>query len=144
VQAVEVCQRLGRVDEARQILTRITDPNEASKTRCWDAEIARLNAELIRHDARHDPAAARQWFRTALATARAQGAQSLELRAALSYARAFSSELGDHTAREPLAEVVAAFHERAEILELNEAYALLSASAPAPGEPPPDLKRGMT
>jgi predicted ATPase len=135
VQAAEACQKLGRLDEAQQTLNRIPAASHGSRTRCWDAEIARLNAELAAHGARQDLAAARQWYRTALATARAQAAQSLELRAALSYARASLSQMDDHEARERLAEIVSAFSERANIVELDEAHGVLSARASGRGEP---------
>jgi class 3 adenylate cyclase len=126
VHTVEACQRLGRFDEAAQILRDIAQGNRQSKTGFWDAEIARLNAELAAHGAIQEPAAARQWYRTALATARAQGAQALELRAALSYARAFRGS-ADPEARAALADVVAALNERADVLEFNAAQELLVA-----------------
>jgi class 3 adenylate cyclase/tetratricopeptide (TPR) repeat protein len=123
VQAVEVCQRLGRSDEALQVLRRIQTATEGSGIRCWDAEIARLNAELASQGSSTE--VARHWYRTALKIAHAQGARSLELRAALSYARATRSE-SDGEAQARLAEVVGTFNDGAETRELREARSLLS------------------
>jgi class 3 adenylate cyclase len=122
VKATEVCQRLGLLDEARATLGRLHQVEVGGGARCWDAEIARLNAEL----ASEDPAAAAQWFRTAVATARAQGARSLELRAALSYARVARRRDLDQEARELLTEAVKSFTDGIDSLELREARALLN------------------
>jgi adenylate cyclase len=126
VKATEVCQRLGLLDEARSTLGRLHQVEAGGGARCWDAEIARLNAELARQDPGQDPATAAQWFRTAVATARAQGARSLELRAALSYARVLRGGNLDQEARELLAEAVKGFSEGIDTLELREARALLN------------------
>jgi class 3 adenylate cyclase len=125
VKATEACQRLGLLDEARSTLGRLHQVEFGGGARCWDAEIARLNAELASVDPRQDPAAAAQWFRTAVATARAQGARSLELRASLSYARVPRRGDLDQEARELLAEAVKGFTEGIDIRELREARVLL-------------------
>ena len=122
VKATEVCQRLRLPDEARSTLDRLQQVEVGEGARCWDAEIARLNAEL----ASQDPATAAQWFRTAVATARAQAARTLELRAALSYARVLGRGDRAHEARELLAEAVRSFTEGSDTLELREARALLN------------------
>ena len=122
VKATEVCHRLGLLDEARSTLGRLHQVEVGGGARCWDAEIARLNGEL----ASQDPATAAQWFRTAVATARAQGARTLELRAALSYARVPRRGDLDQEARELLAEAVKSFTEGIDTLDLREARALLN------------------
>ena len=126
VKATEVCQRLRLLDEARSTLGRLYQVEVGGGARCWDAEIARLNAELASQDPRQDPATAAQWFRTAVATARAQGARALELRAALSYARVLRRGDLDQEARELLAEAVKSFAEDSDTIELREARALLN------------------
>jgi class 3 adenylate cyclase len=127
VKATEVCQRLGRLDDARSTLDRLQHMEEGAGARLWDAEIARLNAEVASHGSDQDPATAAQWFRTAVATARAQGARSLELRAALSYMRVLRRADPGHEARALLAEAVESFTEGVETIELLEARALLNA-----------------
>jgi predicted ATPase len=125
VKATEACQRLGLLDEARSTLSRL-NLEDRGGARFWDAEIARLNAELACQGSVQDPAAAAQWFRTAVSTARAQGARSLELRAALSYTRALGRAEPVHEARELLVEAVKSFTEGVETIELREAHTLLN------------------
>jgi predicted ATPase len=126
VKATEACQRLRLLDEARSTLGRLHQVEFGGGARCWDAEIARLNAELASVDPRQDPATAAQWFRTAVATARAQGARCLELRASLSYARLpRRGDLG-HEAHDLLSEAVKSFAEGIDTVELREARALLT------------------
>jgi class 3 adenylate cyclase/tetratricopeptide (TPR) repeat protein len=119
VKAVEACQRLGRLDEARATLDRL-DLDEPGGARAWDVEIARLRAELA-----PSPAEAAGWYRRAITIARAQGARSLELRAALRYAETTNVAPPGEEARELLAAVVGRLTEDVEPGELRAARALL-------------------
>ena len=120
VQLAEACQRLGRVDRALWALDRAETQEQGRGTQCWEAELARLRAELVAEGAD-------RWHRAALETARRQRARSLEPRAALSHAKALRARGRRGEACELLAGVVGAFTEGAETVELREARTFLSA-----------------
>jgi hypothetical protein len=120
VQLAEAAQHLGRADEARGAVERAEMDAQGRGTHCWDAEIARLRAELAGEppdpDGRPNPLYAR-----ALQTARRQGARSLELRAALSYARSIRAPGHREQARQLVRAIAEAFTEGASTVELREA-----------------------
>jgi adenylate cyclase len=118
-------QRVGRLDEARWVLDRAQHQAPGTGTHCWDAEIARLRAELIGAGPENGDAAS-GWYRMALETARRQGAASLELRAALSYAKMLRSRDQRREAHELLDAMVRRLTEGGETVELREARELLS------------------
>ena len=74
-------------------------------------------------------------FRTALELAHAQGAKSLELRAALSLARRWQRAGKIAQARDVLSEIYGWFTEGHDTADLREAKALLDELAMVPGNP---------
>jgi class 3 adenylate cyclase/tetratricopeptide (TPR) repeat protein len=120
VQLAESARRLGRVDTAREAIGKAESAGDDRGTHCWDAEIARLRAELGAESA--SEAERDAMFTTALETARRQGAKSLELRVALSYARAARSIHQRTRARELVREVAGRFTEGHTTMELTEAH----------------------
>jgi class 3 adenylate cyclase/tetratricopeptide (TPR) repeat protein len=124
VQLAEAYRRVGRAKQALAVLDTAHDPTRGRETRCWDAEFARIRGELA---APESAASALDWYQEALRIAREQGARSLELRAALSYATLLRA-IGRHADAHPvLRGVVERFTEGHATVELREARALLAA-----------------
>jgi predicted ATPase/class 3 adenylate cyclase len=120
VQIAEACLRVGRVGEARSALEKAQREVSGRTTQYWDAEVARLKAEVA-----ESPDVARQWYQTALETARRQGSRSLELRAALGHARLLRARGRADEGRALLAPVMESFTEGRETVEFREAHELL-------------------
>jgi tetratricopeptide (TPR) repeat protein len=125
VQLAEAYRRVGRIKDAGEALDMAYDPARGRETLCWDAEFERLRAELAAEEPEGYATAVR-WYEQALATARTQGARSLELRAALGYAKMLSAGRRGADARDVLRPIVGAFTEGDNTAELREARALLS------------------
>jgi class 3 adenylate cyclase/tetratricopeptide (TPR) repeat protein len=124
VQMAEAYRHVGRLDRARWALDRAQNQAPGIGTHCWDAEIARIRAEL----AGGGPAAGgtpADSYREAIETARRQQAASLELRAALSYAKMLRSSDPRREVRDLLDDVVKRLADGGETVELREARALL-------------------
>jgi DNA-binding winged helix-turn-helix (wHTH) protein/tetratricopeptide (TPR) repeat protein len=96
---------------------------EETGERFWEAEIRRLKGELLWLDGEHGRAEA--CFATALELARAQGALSLELRAASSLARVRRHAGGGRELRPLLAGIYERFTEAFETQDLRDARKLL-------------------
>ena len=128
VQLAEAYRRVGRAKEAREALDMAHDPTRGRETLCWDAEFDRLRAELAGEEADGGPAAV-HWYEEALATARRQGARSLELRAALGYAKMLSAAGRGAEVPGLLGPIVDAFTEGDDTVELRAARALRSAGS---------------
>jgi DNA-binding winged helix-turn-helix (wHTH) protein/tetratricopeptide (TPR) repeat protein len=107
---------LSAIDEARGFV-------EETGERFWEAEIHRIRGELLRLDRRSQ--AAEACFQKALEVSRAQGALSLELRAATSLARLRVDAGHGQETRPLLAEVYARFSEGFDTADLQDAQALL-------------------
>ena len=120
----ETCLRAGRIDAAGERLAEAVAQVEKSGERWWEAELHRLQGELLlaaaSDGARGDQAEA--CFRRALEVAGRQGATSLELRAALSLSRLGS--LPD--AHQLLSEVAGRFTEGHDTVDLRAAQTQLS------------------
>ncbi len=82
----EAYARAGRYDDGLRAVEDAFAQTERCGILFWNAELHRRRGELLLASGGQDAAAAGS-FRTALACAREQGAQALELRAALSLAR---------------------------------------------------------
>jgi predicted ATPase len=113
---------VGVVEEAKELVARNED-------RMWEAELTRIEGELLRQAGRSD--AAETCLERALATARHQEAKSLELRAATSLARAWSKIGKRSEARDLLASAHGWFTEGFDTPDLREAEALLAELNPA-------------
>jgi adenylate cyclase len=117
----EVLLRRREVAEARQVLTEALALLRRTGERLYEAELHRLDGELLRLTG--FPREAAENFRRALDVARSQGARSFDLRAAASLARL----QGDADARILLADTYGRFTEGFETPDLREARALLAA-----------------
>ena len=96
---------------------------EVSGERFWEAEIHRVRGELLRCAGDHE--SAEQCYRQGLAVARAQGALSLELRAATSLARLLHDSNRTDEARDTLSAIYGRFTEGLDTPDLADARALL-------------------
>ncbi len=90
-------------------------------------EFHRIEGELLLARSAEDKAAAEACYRQAIATARAQRAKLLELRAAAALARLLADDRRRPEARDTLAPIHAWFTEGAELRDLEDARALLAA-----------------
>ena len=100
---------------------------EKTKERWCEAEVNRIAGEIALLSSDTDTAKAEAYFERALAVARRQQAKSWELRAAMSMARLWRDQGKPQQARELLSPVYVCFTEGFEMLDLEEAKALLEA-----------------
>jgi predicted ATPase len=98
-----------------------------TEARWWEAELYRLQGELLRQLPRPDVGKAEACFQQALDVARRQQAKALELRAALSLSRLWQAQGKHDGARTLLAEIYCWFTEGFDTADLQEAKALLAA-----------------
>ena len=120
--------RLGDAEAGLRVAAEAKELVARNEDRMWEAELARVEGELLRQSGQSD--AAEDCFERALATARRQEAKFLELRAATSLARAWS-ELGKQSeARNLLASAYGWFAEGLGTSDLKEAGALLAELSP--------------
>ena len=104
-----------------------------TEMRWWEAEVSRLQGELLLHLPSPAVPQAEAAFRRALDVARRQQATALELRAALSLARLWHQHGQRETARNLLAPLYAWFTEGFDTPDLQEARTLLAAIERADG-----------
>jgi len=120
----ETCLRAGRIETAGERLAEARDRVEKTGERWWEAELHRLEGEILLAATddgdRGDRAEA--CFRRALEVAGRQGATSLELRAALSLSRLGNSP----DAHQLLGEVLGRFTEGHDTADLRAAQTQLS------------------
>ena len=109
----------------REVLAEI----EVTEARFHEAELNRLEGELLLASEERDESQAEASFRNAIGVARAQQAKSWELRAATSLTRLLRRQGRPEEARDLLAPVYDWFTEGFETLDLKEAKALLDALA---------------
>jgi predicted ATPase len=119
------CGQDGQTGDALNFLDQVEAPELLQRARYYDAEMHRLRGELtfVRVG---DPVKATEFFQQALATARAQGARSLELRAALSLARLQADNGDSRLAYRTLEPVFAQFSEGFTTTDLREAQMFLA------------------
>jgi predicted ATPase/DNA-binding winged helix-turn-helix (wHTH) protein len=124
----ELCLRAGRIEAASERLAEARAQAESSGERYWEAELRRLQGEVLLAAAgdgdRSDRA--EDCFHRALEVAGRQGATSLELRSALSLSRLGSSP----DAHRLLSEVVGRFTESHDTADLRAAQTQLSLIQP--------------
>jgi predicted ATPase len=121
----EAEQNFGRPNEALEVLADALALVEKTDERYLEAELHRLRGEMLLAQAPSDPGPAERAFEKGLAVARAQGARSLELRAATSLARLWQVEGKTAEARELLAPVYDWFTEGLDTPDLVDAKTLL-------------------
>ena len=126
---VETHLSLGQLDAARDRLAEARAHAEKSDERWWEAELHRLEGEVLMAAEEDGPGdgrvAAEACFRRALDVARRQGAKSLELRAAWRLSR-LGSRGRSREARRLLGELVDGFTEGHDTADLRSARALLA------------------
>ncbi|MDQ2693999.1 MAG: AAA family ATPase [Pseudomonadota bacterium] len=122
---IAACLRLGRLQEGAALLERAFAAIERSGEHHWEAELHRLKAELLLAQSPANGVDAEACLRRALAVARQQGARSLELRTAISYARLLRRQGRRDRARRVLAEACDGFAEGFATADLRRARALL-------------------
>lgn len=120
----DVHMQLGDVDTALSVVTDGLASAASTQEQYAEAELYRLRGELLHN--RNIPDAAADAFTTALAVARQQGARSLELRAAASFARLRQHQGRHLEAREMLAPIYHWFSEGFDTPDLVEAQSLLN------------------
>lgn len=124
VQLAGACLRVGDYAPGLDAIALGMVISEKNGERRHDAELHRVQGELLLASARDEPAAETQ-FMHALQIARAQQAKSLELRAACSLARLWRSHDQHLAARELLAPVFGWFTEGFDTRDLRDAKSLL-------------------
>jgi predicted ATPase len=114
----------GRLGQAKEGLAATTEAlAEVARTgeRFWEAELHRLNGQLLLECDAANEAEAEACFHRAIETARAQKARSWELRAATSLARLWRDQGKPEEARELLAPVYDWFTEGFDTADLRAA-----------------------
>jgi class 3 adenylate cyclase/tetratricopeptide (TPR) repeat protein len=118
---------LREIEPGFQLLTEAFELVERNEERNWEAELYRLEGELLLAQAVPEDSAAEACFHRALNTAIHQSAKSLELRVAMSLGRLWQHQGKRTEARELLASVYGWFTEGFDTADLQGAKALLQA-----------------
>ena len=122
----EAYGRAGQPQAGLQVLAEAVTLMATTEMRWWEAEVSRLQGELLLHLASPDVSQAEAAFLRALDVARRQQAKALELRAALSLARLWQGQGQPTAARQLLAGIYDWFTEGFDTADLQEAKALLA------------------
>lgn len=123
----EQYRRHGRLDDARAALRRAFELMEKTGERFWEAELHRVQGELLLVGQGPRATEAEACFEKAAVVSRAQGALSLELRVAASLARLRQQQHRRQDARAVLGSVYDRFTEGFDTADLREATDLLAA-----------------
>jgi tetratricopeptide (TPR) repeat protein len=123
----KACGRVGEVEEGLRVLRRGLRLAEKTGGRCWEAELYRLQGELLLDNG--EEAEAGSCFQRAIEVAQRQEAKSWELRAATSLAHLWQRQGKREQACEQLQSVYKWFTEGFDTADLREAKALLAALA---------------
>jgi predicted ATPase len=118
------CVELGKFDDASHWISEARAAMQTSKESWWEAEIDRIEGELVLKSP-PDATKAEAYFERALSVARKQQAKSWELRASMSLARLWRDQGKVQQACELLAAVYGWFTEGFDTRDLKEAKALL-------------------
>jgi predicted ATPase len=119
----EAYGKAGRVEEGLKTLSKALDVVEKTGERYYEAELHRIQGELLRM--KGDEIQAEASFHQAIEVARRQQAKSWELRAAMSLSRLWQKQGKREEARELLSEIYNWFTEGFDTADLKEAKALL-------------------
>jgi predicted ATPase len=115
----------GQAEEGLTVLAEALTVVDKTGERWWQAELHRLNGELLLAVPSGSHATAEACIQQACDVARRQGARSLELRAAVSLSRLWQRQGKQDEARELLGEIYDWFTEGFDTADLKEAKALL-------------------
>jgi TOMM system kinase/cyclase fusion protein len=121
----EASATTGEAEAGLRALAEAVETMQSTGERHHEAELYRLQGELLLACAAEPHAQAEACFQQALVVARRQQAKSLELRAAMSLSRLWQRQGRRHEARQLLAEVYGWFTEGFDTADLQEARALL-------------------
>ncbi len=116
-------------EEAHKALDEGLAVAEKNDDRCHEAELYRLNGELLLAESSDQTAAAEGWFHQAVSVARHQRSKAWELRATVCLARLWQRQGRRDDARVALAAVYGAYTEGFTTPDLVEAGSLLAALA---------------
>jgi predicted ATPase len=123
---IEAHKKAGQPEEGLTVLAEALTLVEKTGEHYYEAELQRLNGNLLLLQSPSDPAEAEAYFQSALEIARRQHAKSLELRTAMSLARLWQRRGKGGDARQLLSDVLAWFTEGFETADLKDAQALLN------------------
>jgi predicted ATPase len=126
----ELCLETGRIEEGLSAVGEALAVTEETKIRWYEAELHRLEGELLLVSKKPEETRAEASFRNAVEIARAQQAKSWELRAATSLARLLARQERREEARGLLAPIYGWFTEGFDTADLIAAKALLEQLAP--------------
>jgi predicted ATPase len=128
----EACLDTGQIEEGLSALREAIVGTEEIVARPWEAELHRLEGELLLVSAEPDERRAESSFRNAIAIARARQAKSWELRATTSLARFLAHQGRREKARAVLAPIYGWFTEGFDTADLTAAKSLLEALGSKP------------
>jgi len=120
---VEAYGWAGCIGEALKALDEAFSDTGKTEERWWEAELYRLQGEMLRLDSRK--ARAEECFRKAIEVARSQRSKSIELRAAVSLGRLWRDQGKQTRARQLLVDIHEWFTEGFETPDLRDARSLL-------------------
>jgi len=118
-----------RFEDAHRALDEALAVAEKNDDRCHEAELYRLQGELVLAESPDQVGAADVWFRKAIDTARLQKSRAWELRATTSLARLWNKQGRREDARNMLAAIYGSYTEGFTTPDLAEATAVLAALA---------------
>jgi class 3 adenylate cyclase/predicted ATPase len=121
----EACLETGRIDEGLSAVRDALAETQETAARLYEAELNRLEGELLLAAREPDEERADASFRKAIAIAHAQGARSFELKAATSLARLLARQGRRKEARALLAPAYEWFTEGFDTKDLKDAKSLL-------------------
>jgi len=142
----EACAKGGQAEEGLSALAEALATVHKTGERFYEAELSRLQGELLLVQSTPQTAEAETCFHQALDIARRQQAKSLELRAALSLSRLWQQQGKREDAHQLLAPIYGWFTEGFDTLDLQEARALLQALGGGTGRsssPPASCSGGI-
>jgi predicted ATPase len=131
----EAYGKAGQTEAGLAVLAEALAVVEKTGERCWEAEVHRLQGELLLARTIPEVQPAEACLQQALAVARRQQAKSLELRAALHLSRLWQQQGQRAAARELLAPIYDWFTEGFDTVDLQEARALLDELGGCPKKP---------
>jgi predicted ATPase len=123
----EASGRSGQVEKGLRLLNEALSEMQQTGEHCWEAELYRLQGDLLLAHSTTHHTTAEACLHQALEVSRRQQTKSLELRAATSLARLWQSQGKDKEAHALLAPVYNWFTEGFETADLQDAKTLLTA-----------------
>jgi predicted ATPase len=115
----------GRLDDGLSAMTEALAAADQHENRYYEAEMHRIQGELLLRQNDSNGAKALSCFQRAVEIARKQSAKSWELRATMSFARLLDKQGERDEARTMLAEIYGWFTEGFDTADLKDAKALL-------------------